>query len=93
MKNSEISRIFRDIAGILEIKGENVFRIRAYERAAVNIESLTEDIQNYVDRDTLREIPGIGLDLADKIKEYIATGRITAYEELKKSTPKGCWIS
>lgn len=89
MKNSEISRIFRDIASILEIKGENVFRIRAYERAAQNIEGLSGDIQEYVDRDTLREIPGIGLDLSEKIKEYLSTGKIKVYEELKKNTPEG----
>jgi DNA polymerase (family 10) len=89
MKNFEISRIFRDIAGILEIKGENVFRIRAYERAAQNIEGLTESIEEYVSADRLREIPGIGQDLSDKIKEYVNTGKIKAYEDLKKTIPAG----
>ncbi len=89
MKNFEIGRIFRDIADILEIKGDIIFKIRAYERAAQNIESLTEDIEDYARQGRLREIPGIGVDLADKIKEFIDTGKIQVYEELKKTIPQG----
>ncbi len=89
MKNSEISRIFRDIANILEIKGDIIFKIRAYERAAHNIEGLGEDIADYAQQGRLREIPGIGVDLADKIKEFIDTGKIQAYEELKNTIPQG----
>ncbi len=89
MKNFEIGRIFRDIANILEIKGDIIFKIRAYERAAQNIEGLTEDIEDYLRQGRLREIPGIGVDLADKIKEFIDTGKIQAYVELKKTIPQG----
>ena len=89
MKNTEIAEIFRDIANILEIKSENRFRIRAYERAAQNIESLSEDIENFIKDDRLTEIPGIGKDLSRRIKEYISTGRIKIYEDLKKSIPQG----
>ncbi len=89
MKNFEISGIFRNIANILEIKGDIIFKIRAYERAAQNIEGLTEDIEDYARQDRLREIPGIGVDLANKIKEFIDTGKIQTYEELKKTVPQG----
>ncbi len=89
MKNLEISTIFRDIAKILEIKGENHFRIRAYERAAVNIEGLTEDVENFIKEDRLREIPGIGHDLSERIKEYASTGKIKIFEDLKKTIPEG----
>jgi len=89
MRNLEITAIFREIATILDIKGENVFKIRAYERAAQNIESLSEDIEKYAAEDRLREIPGIGHDLSEKIKEYLATGRIKSYEDLKKTIPSG----
>lgn len=89
MRNFEIGRIFRDIANILEIKGDIIFKVRAYERAAQNIEGLTEDIEDYARQGRLREIPGIGVDLANKIKEFIDTGRIQAYEELKNSIPQG----
>ena len=89
MKNLEISAIFREISDILEIKGDNPFRIRAYERAAQNIESLPEDIENYIKLDKLKDIPGIGKDLAAKITEYVKSGRIKAYQELKKTVPAG----
>ncbi|MDP3731424.1 MAG: DNA polymerase/3'-5' exonuclease PolX [Candidatus Omnitrophota bacterium] len=89
MKNLEISAIFREITKILEIKGDNPFRIRAYERAAQNIDGLTEGIEDFIRDDRLTDIPGIGKDLADKIKEYVSTGRIKAYEDLKKKIPGG----
>jgi len=89
MKNLEIAQIFREIAQILEIKGDNPFRIRAYERAAQNIEGLTEDIEDYLKEDRLGEIPGIGKDLAEKIKEFTSSGKIKAYLDLKKSVPAG----
>lgn len=89
MKNLEIALIFRNIAKILEIKGENVFRIRAYERAAQNIESLNEDIETIAKEGRLQEIPGIGNDLSERIKEYLSSGKIKIYEGLKKSIPEG----
>jgi DNA polymerase (family 10) len=89
MSNQEISQVFRDFAKILEIKGDNPFRIRAYERAAQNIEGLTEDIQKFAREERLREIPGIGEDLERKIKEFLETGRIKAFQELKKRMPAG----
>lgn len=89
MKNLEIAQIFREVAQILEIKGENVFRIRAYERAAQNIEGLTQDLEDYVREDRLHEIPGIGVDLSGKIKEYLETGTIRMHEALKKEISPG----
>ncbi len=89
MKNSEISRIFRETAMMLKIKGDNSFRIRAYERAAQNIEGLNEDIGNLIKESRLTAIPGIGDDLADKIKEIVTTGSLKTYEELKKDLPEG----
>src|SRR5512136_1130901 len=89
MKNPLVSRIFRNIAEILEIKGENVFRIRAYQKAADTIEGLSEDIATYAAEDRLSEIPGIGVDLSAKIKEIVATGKLAFYEELKKTIPEG----
>ncbi len=88
MKNQEIAGIFNEIADLLEIKGENPFRIRAYRRAALNIESLSRDVAE-TPKDDLMEVPGIGRDLADKIEEYVRTGSIHSYEELKKEIPGG----
>ena len=88
MKNQEIAGIFNEIAGLLEIKGENPFRIRAYRRAALNIEGHAKNIADLT-REELLEIPGIGKDLADKIEEYLKTGKIASYEDLKKEVPEG----
>jgi DNA polymerase (family 10) len=88
MKNQGIARIFNDIADLLEIKGENPFRIRAYRRAAQNLEALTKDVAETT-KDELLKIPGIGQDLAGKIEEYAKTGRLQFYEDLKKEVPEG----
>ena len=88
MKNLEIAEIFNNMADILEIKGENPFRIRAYRKAAQNIEGLSEDVRKIAREKKLENLPGIGKDLAGKIEEYIATNKIKAYEKLKKSVSK-----
>ncbi len=89
MKNQGIANIFREIAQILEIKGENPFRIRAYEKAAQNIESIPEDIEVFVKDETLKTIPGIGKDLEEKIKEICSKGKLQYLEDLKKEIPQG----
>lgn len=88
MKNREIAQIFNDIADLLEIKDDNPFKIRAYRRAAMNLEALTQDLDALVAEDKLNQIPGIGKDLAEKIKEYYHTGKIQTYEDLKKEVPQ-----
>ncbi len=89
MKNKLIAGIFKQIAEILEIKGENHFRIRAYERAGQNIESLPEDIEAFVKEGRLKDIPGVGKDLEEKIKEIASTGKLKYLDELKKDIPEG----
>jgi len=89
MKNKLIAEIFRDIADILEIKGENRFRIRAYERASQNIESLPDDVEVLIKEDKLKEVDGIGKDLEEKIREIVSTGKLKYLEELKKDIPEG----
>ncbi len=89
MKNEEVARFFDDIANILEIMNDNVFKIRAYQKAALNIRSLSEDIEEVAREGRLEEIPGIGKDLAAKIIEIIKTGRLKHYEELKRKVPQG----
>ena len=89
MNSQKIAAIFHDMANILEIKGANVFRVRAYQKAAQNIESLGGELDDYLRQDKLKEIPGIGEDLAEKIKEYYRTGKIRAYQQLQNSIPQG----
>ncbi len=88
MKNQEIARIFAEMADILEIKGDNPFKIRAYRRAALNMEGLSKGVDD-LSREELLEIPGIGEELAAKIEEYLRTGSIHAHDKLKSEVPAG----
>jgi len=87
MKNKQIAEIFNKVAALLEIKGENPYRIRAYQRAAQVIEALTTDIEELAKQGKLEKLPGVGPDLAGKIKEIIRTGTLSLYEDLKKEIP------
>lgn len=88
MKNQQIATIFNEIAELLELKGGNSFRIRAYRRAAQNLDGLAQDVAMLTE-DELMDIPGIGKDLAGKVREYVETGAIAKHEELKKDIPAG----
>lgn len=90
MKNPDIAKIFYDVAIYLEMKDENIFKIRAYDKAALTIESLPEDLEIIYKRgglEALQELPGIGKAIAEKIEELVTTGRLKFYEELKKEIP------
>ncbi|MBI4895249.1 MAG: DNA polymerase/3'-5' exonuclease PolX [Candidatus Aenigmarchaeota archaeon] len=90
MKNVDIAKIFYDVAIYLEMKDENIFKIRAYDKAALTVESLPEDIEIIYKRgglEALQELPGIGKAIAEKIEELLTTGRLKFYEELKKEIP------
>jgi len=88
MRNLALARIFSEIADMLEIKEESIFRISAYRRAARAMESLTEDVTEVAARDDLEEVPGVGTSTAEKIEEYLESGKITYYEELRASLPR-----
>src|SRR5215467_13305586 len=87
MRNLEIAFIFNQIADLLEIQGANPFRVRAYRRAAMNIEGLADNIETIALNGTLRNIAGIGEDLSNKIEEYIRAGRMEFHEQLKQEIP------
>lgn len=89
MKNLEIARLFNLMADVLELRQGNVFRIRAYRRAAQNLESLREDVEALAREDRLDEIPGVGADLAGKITEYLRTGHIRDIERATRKIPPG----
>lgn len=89
MKNKEIAAILYEMGELLELKGENRFKVIAYSKAARAIESLKEDIENVWRRGELDRIPGVGKAIAEKISEYLTTGHIKAYDELVSSTPQG----
>ena len=89
MRNTEIARIFHSTADLLEIKGDNPFKVRAYQKAAQNIESLTEELSEIALRGELEKISGIGKDLAQKILEMLQTKKSGAFEELRLEIPEG----
>jgi DNA polymerase (family 10) len=89
MKNVEIARLFDLMADLLEIRGDNPFRIRAYRRASQSLEGLGEDIESVAKEERLGAIPGIGKDLADKIGEYLRTGQMKDVDALLKEVPRG----
>jgi len=89
MKNQELAKIFYETANYLEMEGVQ-FKPYAYEKAAITLETLEEDIEEIYKKGglkALKEIPGVGESIAEKIEEYLKTGKIKYYEQLKKKTP------
>ncbi|MDD3827597.1 MAG: DNA polymerase/3'-5' exonuclease PolX [Anaerolineae bacterium] len=89
MTNREIAEIFSSIGDIMDILGENRFKVLAYRRAAENIMSLGQDLRSFWRAGTLQEIPGIGQAIAEKIDELLTTGRLDFYERLQEQVPAG----
>lgn len=89
MTNREIAEIFSTVADMLEMKGENVHRVRAYRSAAESIGNLARDIYAIYEERTLTDIPNIGETLAEKITELIETGELEFYNRLKAEIPVG----
>ena len=91
MQNADIGHIFDSMADLLEIQKANPFRVRAYRNAARTIGDLTESVENIVldPARKLEEIPGIGADLAAKIRTIVDTGRLPQLEELQQQVPAG----
>ena len=81
--------LLESIARLLELKGENLFKIRAYTHAARALETFTGDLSKMAAEGRLGEIPGIGKAIAEKIGEWVATGRLEYYEQLKAEFPPG----
>ena len=89
MNNKEIAKVFQDIADLLELKGENQFKIRAYQKAVRSIEHMPMEAEQLVKEDRLKEIPGVGEAITKKITELVTTGQLGYYEELKADFPEG----
>jgi len=89
MNKKEVAQVLDSIGTILELKGENPFKSRAYYNAARVIETLSEDISVLVEKGTLGELKGIGTALAEKITTLVKTGNLPYYETLKSSVPDG----
>ena len=83
MTNLEVARIFRELAGFMEKKKENWFKIRAFRKVAEEIEKLTVDLEQIAADGKLREIPGVGQVIEKKITEILETGKLQKLEKLK----------
>ncbi|MEW6250940.1 MAG: DNA polymerase/3'-5' exonuclease PolX [Planctomycetota bacterium] len=88
MNNAEVALIFDGIANMLEIKGEDSFRVLSYRRVARTVGDLTTDINEVTTRGELAELPGVGKASAQKIQELLATGRLPLYEQLCAEVPQ-----
>lgn len=89
MNKHDVANLLEEIATLLEIQDENPFKVRAYIQAARSVESLDAPIQDVVNQGHLKDLPGIGEKIAEKITTFVTTGRLPYYEKLKKSVPKG----
>src|SRR5258707_14458800 len=89
MDKDKVAEILVEIGVLLELKGENPFKTRAYANAARALENLAEPIEKIIAEQRLGEVKGIGEALQKKITELVSTGRLVYYEELKASIPSG----
>jgi hypothetical protein len=89
MDKKEIAGIFEEIGALLELRGDNPFRVRAYYNAARMVDGLQEDLGTLIKEERLTDIKGIGKDLAAKITELYTTNKLQFYDELKSSMPQG----
>ncbi len=89
MDKEKVAEILLEIGILLELRGENPFKTRAYANAARTLEALVEPLAKLVAEKQLREIKGIGEALEQKIAELVETGRLKYYDELKASIPPG----
>jgi len=86
MNNEEIADIFNRIALLMEIKGENRFKIQAYQRASDTLRSSTDNLE-LLSQQEIKNLPGIGSALADKIRELLTSGKLGFLENLEQEVP------
>jgi DNA polymerase (family X) len=92
MTKDEVGRVLQNIARLLELKGENPFKIRAYVNAARALEGLGEDLGKLIAEDRIREIEGIGKAIAEKITTLAQTGKLDYYDNLRETFPPDIFV-
>ena len=88
MNNQELANIFSRIGDLLEIKGEVIYKILAYRKAADSLQNIGEDVRDVWKTGKLTDIPGVGKAIAEKIDELLDTGKLEFYEKLKAEVPE-----
>lgn len=89
MQGDEVARILDEMGTLLELRGENPFRCRAYHNAAQALRGLPGDLSEMLADGSLAKVPGIGETILSKITQLITTGRLLSYEQLRDETPPG----
>jgi len=90
MTNADVAKVFDEIADLLEMKGENQFKIRAYRQAARTIKKLPGEVEQMVrNGDSLQDIPGVGEAIAKKIGDLVKAGHVKVHDELRAESPQG----
>ena len=87
VNNREVAEVFQRIADLLEIKGEEIYRVLAYRRASDAVRALGQSIEIVWRDGRLEEIPGVGKAISEKIDELLRTGRLEFYEKLTTEIP------
>ncbi|MFB0525331.1 MAG: DNA polymerase III, partial [Phycisphaerae bacterium] len=87
MKNAVLSELFNQMADIMEILGEDRFRINTYRKVGRIISDMPTDVEALLATGQLAKIPGIGKSSLAKIEQFVKTGAITAHKELLKKIP------
>src|SRR6056297_327338 len=87
MDTDKVVRLLNNIADLMDIKGEQFFKTRAYRMAAETLREIEEPIDVLVDEQRLQDLPGIGKAIAKKISTFVTTGSLPYYEELIKEVP------
>ncbi|NOZ63014.1 MAG: DNA polymerase/3'-5' exonuclease PolX [Calditrichaeota bacterium] len=89
MENDQIAEIFERLADILEFQGENPFKINAYRKASRVLKDLPLNIRELHEQRKVATLPGFGTALVKKVEQFLTTGKISKYEQLKNAVPAG----
>ena len=89
MTNKDAADLLEAFANVLELRGANQFRVRAFRTASRRVDGLTVDLGELVASDSLESVPGIGKGIAGFLRELVTTGRVAEYEELRAEIPPG----
>ncbi|HWB54654.1 MAG TPA: hypothetical protein VG722_10695, partial [Tepidisphaeraceae bacterium] len=87
--NQELSDLFANLASMMELKGESIFKVIAFQKVSRIIREMNFDLKKCVEENTLCDIEGIGKSSQQIIEEYINTGKSTVFEEISATIPKG----
>src|SRR5262245_8234460 len=89
METPRIAQVLDEMGTLLEVRGENPFRCRAYHNAAQAIRALPSDLSEVIADGSLAQVPGVGETMYQKIVALATTGRLESYDELRRNTPPG----